>query len=399
MHALHRLGITLGLATTLAAGCGGNDLPPDQDVGPTIDSGPGHDAATTRDTGAPMVDTGVPPADTGIPPTDTGVPPADTGTDAFAATPDTGSSGGCGGGPACVAPFTCSASGYCASASGVPAFDHVYAVVFENRSLTSVAGHAPYFDMLTTMGASASNYVSVAHPSLPNYIAMTSGNIWGDSCDCHPGTSDSCSATTCSILGGFCSCEHDVMHLGDQLDAASITWREYGEGMGTPCNSTDASATHYAVRHLPFMYYTNVLSNMARCTAHVRDYADFAADMGSYRFTMISPNLCNDMHDTCGGNAVTHGDTWASTNLGRILAQPGFAAGGHDVLFVVFDEEDGSRGNAPIPFIVVSPLAHAGHVTTAAYNHYSLLATWEDSMGLPRLSMAVGAPAISDIWR
>ncbi len=317
--------------------------------------------------------------------------------DAFAG--DDAGAPGCGAGPACEAPFTCGAGGYCVSATGVPAFEHVYVAIFENRSLTSVRGHAPYLDGLAAAGASASNYVSIGHPSLPNYIAMTSGDTWGDMCDCDPGATHDCSALTCSIVGGFCSCEHDVTHLADQLEAAGISWREYGEGMGTPCHAMDVSATHYAARHLPFLYYANVLSDATRCADHVRDFADFAGDLGSYRFTMISPNLCSDMHDLCGGNPVAHGDDWASANLAPILTQPGFAEGGRDVLFVVWDEEDNSIGSAPIPFIVVSPLATAGSVTAMRYDHYALLATWEDGLGLDRLGHAVGAPAIADIWR
>ncbi len=344
-----------------------------------VDSGNGGNDVGTRNDAATATD-------------DTGVVDVDSDVDAA-------SSGTCGTGPACVAPFTCSASGYCASATGIPAFDHVYVAIFENRSLTTVMGHAPYFDSLAASGASASNYISIGHPSLPNYIAMTSGDTFGDMCDCDPGATHDCTGLTCSIVGGFCSCEHDATHLGDQLDTAGISWREYGEGMGTPCHSVDVASTHYAVRHLPFMYYANVLSDAARCTEHLRDFGELAADLGTYRFTMISPNLCSDMHDTCGGNAVTHGNDWASTNLAPILTQAGFQADGRDVLFIVWDEEDNSLGAAPIPFIVVSPLVTAGMVTATRYDHYSLLATWEDGLGLDRLRNAAAATPIADIWR
>jgi hypothetical protein len=130
----------------------------------------------------------------------------------------------------------------------------------------------------------------------------------------------------------------------------------------------------------------------------VRPYTDFAADIGTRRFSYITPNLCNDMHDDCGPGAVAQGDAWAAAEFPPILAQPGFAAGGRDVLFVVWDESEGAGGSTPIPFIVVSPLAQTGFVTSTRYDHYSLLATWEDALGLPRLGMAGGATPISDIW-
>jgi hypothetical protein len=381
MRALRTLLLASSLITLSLAGCGGGDQPPDDDAG----TGGGDD------TGVPGHDAGTPGNDTGTPGDDTGAP----GDDAAVVGDDTGSSGGCGSGPACDAPFTCSASGICVSASGIPAFDHVYVAIFENRSLDTVLGHAPYFDGLVASYASASDYVSIGHPSLPNYIAMTSGDTYGDMCDCDPGATHDCNSFTCTAIGGFCTCEHDAMHLADQLEAAGLTWREYGEGMGEPCHSADVTASHFAVRHLPFMYYANVLSDTTRCTDHVRDFGDFPADLGSYRFTMISPNLCSDMHDTCGGNAVTHGNDWASTNLQPIVD----ALGAYDVLFIVWDEEDNSVGNAPIPFIVVSPLVTPGVVTAAHYDHYSLLATWEDGLGLTRLGNAASATPIADIWR
>jgi hypothetical protein len=327
-----------------------------------VDGGSGNDASSTSDAGA--LD--------------------DAGSDPCA-------------GVTCAAGFTCGAGGYCANAAGVPAFGHVYVAVFENRSLSSVSGNAPYLDGLGQTYASATNYVSVAHPSLPNYIAMTSGDVQGISCDCSAHVLPNTCSVACAGPLGICSCEVDVMHLGDQLDAAGLTWREYGESMGTPCNAMDVTSAHYAMRHLPFLYYNNVLSNSARCTAHVRDFGDFGADMGSYRFSMISPNLCDDMHDTCGGDAIAHGDTWASTNLAPIVNAVN--ASTNDVLFIVWDEEDNSTGRAPIPFIVVSPLVTPGATTAAAYDHYSLLATWEDGLGLTRLGMAAGAPVINDIWR
>ena len=86
-------------------------------------------------------------------------------------------------------------------------------------------------------------------------------------------------------------------------------------------------------------------------------------------------------------------------NLELILGTAGFMPGGRDVLFVVWDEQDGSLGHAPIPFIVVSPLIDPGTVTGTVYNHYSLLATWEDGFGLPRLGHATEASPIADIWR
>jgi acid phosphatase len=84
----------------------------------------------------------------------------------------------------------------------------------------------------------------------------------------------------------------------------------------------------------------------------------------------------------------------------KILGTAGFGATGRDVLFVVWDEQTGSTGGASTPMllIAISPLAKSGP-SAAAYNHESLLATVEDSFGLPRLGGAVSATPITDMWK
>ncbi len=307
----------------------------------------------------------------------------------------------CGG---CAPGFSCGASAYCVSPSGVPAFGHVYVIVMEEQSLTTIQGSssATYINSLIAKYALATNYTAPDHPSLPNYVELTSGNSQGLACDCQPGGAANCTTFTCTpVFPTSCFCPQSVTHLGDQLDSAGIQWREYAEGMGAPCNATGVDAgANFAVSHVPFLYYDDVYTAPARCTNRVRDYGDFAADLtsGAYAFSLISPDSCHDMQNDCTGNAILQGDDWLSTNAASILATAGFSAGGRDVLFVVWDEAGTDLGTPPLPLIVVSPLAK--HVSTGtAYTHYSLLATIEDGLGVPRLGSAMGATAIADTWR
>src|SRR5579862_9145649 len=147
-----------------------------------------------------------------------------------------------------------------------------------------------------------------------------------------------------------------------------------------------------------------VFMNSGRCQQRVRDFGDFAGDLASpsgtpIRFSLVSPNLCNDMHSNCTGDAIKQGDTWLANHVPAILATPGFAAGGRDALFIVGDELPAALGSGPMPFVVVSPLAKAGATTAGTYNHYSLLATIEDGLGLPRLGNSEGSATIADVWR
>ena len=313
--------------------------------------------------------------------------------------------GGCG---TCPTGFTCRAAGYCANANGVPAFDNVYVIMMENHSLSTIQGNASaaYINSLMTTFSYASNFWAVHHPSLPNYLALVSGNHYGVSCDC--GVSGSaCSALNCNFVFSSCNCAQSAMHLGDQFEAAGIPWRAYGEDMGTACNTSPSG--NYVIKHIPFLYFDNVRTNAARCAAHVVDYAsNFGPDntAGSYRFSMITPNQCHNMHDRCPlttGDAVQQGNDWLAAQVPSILAGPGFGPAGRDVLFIVWDEEDVTTyvagSSAAAPMIAISPLVRAGFATAVRYDHYALLATIEDSFGLSRLGSAATAPVIGDIWR
>ena len=117
--------------------------------------------------------------------------------------------------------------------------------------------------------------------------------------------------------------------------------------MGTPCNPTLAAP--YAPKHVPFLYYSDIYSNSTRCAQRIRDYGDFAADIaaGTYRFSLISPNLCDDMHGdpSCPSSpsSIAQGDAWLAQEVPKILATPGFGASGKDVLFIVWDEQTGQH--------------------------------------------------------
>src|SRR4051812_30137612 len=66
----------------------------------------------------------------------------------------TGTSTGTGSKPAKVA----RASG------GVPAFDHVVVVVFENKAVPQVLDQAPYISSLAASGANFTNFFAETHP-------------------------------------------------------------------------------------------------------------------------------------------------------------------------------------------------------------------------------------------
>jgi hypothetical protein len=60
-------------------------------------------------------------------------------------------------------------------------YDHVVWIVMENHSYEQIIGatDAPYLHRLATQHGLATNFYAESHPSLPNYIAMSSGSTQG----------------------------------------------------------------------------------------------------------------------------------------------------------------------------------------------------------------------------
>jgi phosphatidylinositol-3-phosphatase len=316
----------------------------------------------------------------------------------------TSSGGPCG---TCPATYTCgTANGIpvCRAPSGVPLFSHVFLILMENTSLSTLQAamqaspsQAPNLQKMAATYATGADYHGAAHPSLPNYIALTSGGTQGTVCDCAaapgqgscPGSLVVCEAQM--LVEGACSCPNDAMNIADQLEAANQSWMAFGEDMGTPCNTTDSG--NYAQRHVPFLYYDDIQTNAARCQAHVVDFSKFSP-AGAAAYNFIAPNLIDDMHNPDPTNAtnIPDGDAWIGPEVGKITAASTYQKGG--LLVVVWDEDDGSGGllgdtDDPIGIFVLSPYAKAGgYVSSAKANHYSLLATVEDGLGLPRLGSA-----------
>lgn len=274
------------------------------------------------------------------------------------------------------------------TARPTPRFGHVFVIVLENEGADAINGsaRAPYVNRLARQYGSASQYFAVTHPSLPNYIALTSGGTQGlDGSDCSVGTS-------CHVAG-------TRSNIADEIEASGRTWVAYMESMREPCGLADAGDDRggaYAVRHDPFVYYDDIRDGANdRCATHVLPYdaAEFQTRLISGNvpdFVWITPNLCDDGHDACGGDAVANTDRWLLRNVPPILASPAFQRNG--VLFLTWDEgtsNDGccglASGGGRVATLVISSIGRTGYQSSVPYDHYSLLRTIEDGWGLDEL--------------
>jgi acid phosphatase len=259
----------------------------------------------------------------------------------------------------------------CTGRAAAPAtYDHVLVVVMENHGYADVAAHSPYLNRLASQCGLATQFRAVAHPSLPNYLALTSGSTQGVTDDC-----TSCSSAGASIFG--------------QLAGG---WKAYEEDLPS-AGFTGASSGRYAKKHNPAAYFTAVASAYATQavpmgTPTAGALADDLAHDTLPRFGFLTPNLCNDEHDC----PIATGDAWLSTWVPKILASPAYQAG-RTALFVTYDEDDTTGGNR-IYTVVVAPSVPAATSSDAAFDHYSLLATFEDLLGLDHLGNAATATSL-----
>ena len=264
------------------------------------------------------------------------------------------------------------------AAGTVPAFDHIFTIVMENHSYGQIigSGSAPYINSLAAKYGLATNYFAVAHPSLPNYLALTGGSTFGITSDC----------TTCFV---------NAPNIAkDRVETSGRSWKAYMESMPRACFVGDSYP--YMQKHDPFIYYNDIRTNAAECNKVV-PYTNLATDLKSTsttpNYAWITPNMCDDMHDC----SVSTGDTWLKNNVPAILNSAAFTAQ-NSLLMITWDEDNSSSGNH-VATLVIAKSVPAGFRSGVHYTHYSLLRTVESAWGLsPLTGNDGGASPMSDFF-
>lgn len=245
------------------------------------------------------------------------------------------------------------------------AWKHVVWIWLENESFSQVIGSpsAPFLSRLARACGIATDYSAVAHPSLPNYIAATSGGTWGIADDGPPSAHP---LRRRSIFG--------------QLGDAGLSWRSFEESMPTACDL--ASSGRYAVKHNPAAYYLDIRKQCARWDVPLQALRPDRLPS----FAFVTPDVCDDMH-SC---PVATGDRWLQRFVSSLVGGGSYRAG-DTVVFITFDEGDGFSNR--VATVVVSPSTRTGTVAAGVFDHYSLLRTTEQLLGLPRLTAVGGSMA------
>jgi hypothetical protein len=221
------------------------------------------------------------------------------------------------------------------------------------------------------------------------------------------------------------------MTLANQLSAKGISWRGWMEDMGKLAGREQARCgvptvvggvddtqealpvDQYAARHNPFAYFKSLI-NSGLCKKHVVPLTGLPTALKKVsttpRFNFITPNLCDDGHDTpCQGKdskgskdgGLLSIDHFLSVWVPRIEHSAAFKKDG--LLIITSDESDTSDassccgekpgptdpkpgetgpGGGRIGTLLIGHCVLADHKDAVKYNHYALLKSLENLYGI-----------------
>ena len=278
-----------------------------------------------------------------------------------------------------------------------PAFakwSQIFVIVMENAGYSAIIGNttdAPYINKtLLPQGVLYTQSFGVAHPSLPNYLALFSGNIQENPAD----TSDHCVANNNgpfnapNLYHSLIAVNKSVMGFFESLDPND----PMACGTGLP---TTGGA--YVQKHNPFPYFTSGGEYDVPTTAWDAYTGPVRPSWPSFAF--IVPNIPNDMHvyNVSPGvlatvsQRVRNGDTWLANNLPDLISY----SKSHNGLIILTMDESERSSEQHIPTILVGANVTGGKIVTQIINHYNVTKTITDNFGAPAIGQSVGLPPLT----
>jgi phospholipase C len=277
------------------------------------------------------------------------------------------------------------------AASGESTSQHIFIIMMENTGYDHLIGdeHAPWINAAAQTYGLATNYFGVAHPSQPNYVAITAGTTAGVASDANMTI--------------------DVPNIVDQLETHGKTWKAYMQSLFADGNTNkladSAGNQLYERKHNPFVSYKDIQDSPRRME-NIVDLNQLHTDLANNavpNYVWISPDQCHDMHgrfsldptDVCSylheDDVIAAGDAILRDTVTRIMTSRAWNS--NSVIFITWDESDlpfldmsgccdAAPGGGHVVTLVISHANHPAHTSSASYNHYSLLATIEDNWNL-----------------
>ncbi len=251
----------------------------------------------------------------------------------------------------------------------------VLVVVEENHTQAAALRDMTYLASLANAHGQTTNYRAVAHPSLPNYLAIAGGSTFGVTDDKEP-------------------VDHPLSgpSVFDSALLAGATAKTYAEAMPYPCAATSRGG--YAARHNAWTYFADP-SSRSNCQKY--DVPSGTPASGALRedidagrlptLGMLIPDLCHDGHDC----ELSSADEWLSQWSPAVMAGPDYRAG-RLAIVVTFDEDDESGPNTVLTVVVAPQISRISSATS--FTHYSLARYLGELSGAAPLRDARAAPSL-----
>jgi YVTN family beta-propeller protein len=260
-------------------------------------------------------------------------------------------------------------------AAHVPRYKHVFLFYFENQDVRAIVGDrrsAPYYNSLLSQGSELGQMYAEEHPSDGNYLALAGGSTFGIP------LTDPLEINSQYTI--------HAANIGDRVDAAGETWKDYDQSSAGPCDDTVHG--FYWDDDLPMLYFADIRDRPRYCTAHDVPLASMTSDLSQAastpNFSWVGINDCDDM-EGCG---IRAGDRFLATQLGEIMRSPAWQTQ-RSLAIITFDEDaiDHQRPAQRIPTLMLASTGiRHGYVSKVRYTHYSLLRTIEAALGLKTLT-------------
>ena len=217
----------------------------------------------------------------------------------------------------------------------------------------------PYLNQLANQYGLATQYYADAHPSIGNYLMLTTGQI----------------ETVDDSFNGTITDDNVVR----ELVKGGKSWRSYAESLPS-IGYTGGDVYPYFRHHNPFSYFSDV--NGTSQANNLVPFLQFAADLGSGNlpdYSFIVPNALHDAHD----GTLAAADQWLKTNIGPLIKSPAFQKTG--LLLIVFDESvltDIAHGGGHVAMVVVGPQVKNGFKNSTVFQHQSTLRLTLSTLGI-----------------
>jgi phospholipase C len=257
----------------------------------------------------------------------------------------------------------------------IPSLDHIVIIIFENKEYGKVIGNPqmPTFNKYAKEYTLLTQFYAVAHPSLPNYLALVSGDTFHIDSDCD-------------------GCFISAPNLPDLIEASGRTWKTYQEGIPEPCYLGDHGK--YAQKHNPFIYFDSIRLDPTRCQKSIVPLKTLRSDIEAHtlpNFIFITPDLCHTSHDC----TLDKSDDWLAERLPPLQSALD-QEGSNYLIILTWDEGQGDHSCCGLPqkaggriaVVLISPLVKSNYEDATPYTHYSLLKTISNAWGLEYLGYA-----------